>query len=48
MEVMNLLRDSGYLKIALVGLETLPAPAAPAAGNAPTAAPAVPATGANP
>jgi biopolymer transport protein ExbD len=25
MEVMNLLRDSGYLKIALVGLETLPA-----------------------
>ncbi|MBP2548492.1 biopolymer transport protein ExbD [Neorhizobium galegae] len=24
MEVMNLLRDSGYLKIALVGLETLP------------------------
>ncbi|CDZ53663.1 TonB system transport protein ExbD [Neorhizobium galegae] len=55
MEVMNLLRDSGYLKIALVGLETLPAPAAPAApaamtppGNAPTAAPAVPATGGNP
>ena len=32
MEVMNLLRDAGYLKIALVGLETLPgaAPAAPA------------------
>jgi biopolymer transport protein ExbD len=28
MEVMNLLRDAGYLKIALVGLETLPAPAA--------------------
>ncbi|MFN7008878.1 MAG: TonB system transport protein ExbD [Allorhizobium sp.] len=25
MEVMNLLRDAGYLKIALVGLETLPA-----------------------
>lgn len=52
MEVMNLLRDSGYLKIALVGLETLPAPAAPAgtmpAGNAPAAAPAVPATGGNP
>ncbi|TRL40494.1 TonB system transport protein ExbD [Rhizobium straminoryzae] len=24
MEVMNLLRDAGYLKIALVGLETLP------------------------
>ena len=55
MEVMNLLRDSGYLKIALVGLETLPAPAAPGApaamtpaGNAPVAAPAVPATGGNP
>lgn len=27
MEVMNLLRDAGYLKIALVGLEGLPAPA---------------------
>ncbi len=26
MEVMNLLRDAGYLKIALVGLEGLPAP----------------------
>ncbi|MBT9371552.1 TonB system transport protein ExbD [Rhizobium sp. CSW-27] len=37
MEVMNLLRDAGYLKIALVGLETVPgaAPplAAPAAGQ---------------
>jgi biopolymer transport protein ExbD len=30
MEVMNLLRESGYLKIALVGLETLPG-ATPAA-----------------
>ena len=31
MEVMNLLRDAGYLKIGLVGLETLPpAGAAPA------------------
>jgi len=29
MEVMNLLRDAGYLKIALVGLETAPAAAAP-------------------
>lgn len=49
MEVMNLLRDSGYLKIALVGLETLPAPAVPApAGNAPAVAPTVPATGGNP
>lgn len=26
MEIMNLLRDAGYLKIALVGLETLPQP----------------------
>ncbi|MEH6690840.1 MAG: TonB system transport protein ExbD [Pseudorhizobium pelagicum] len=32
MEVMNLLRDAGYLKIALVGLEGVPAAAAPAAG----------------
>jgi len=45
MEVMNLLRSSGYLKVALVGLEGAPsasAPAAvpvstPAAGIAPTA-----------
>lgn len=46
MEVMNALRDAGYLKIALVGLETLPAPvspemapgeAAPAAGTTGTA-----------
>ena len=36
MEVLNLLRDTGYLKIGLVGLETLPAPSsAPAAGPAP-------------
>lgn len=44
MEVMNLLRDAGYLKIALVGLETLPAPVSapvapatsePSAGTAP-------------
>ena len=33
MEVMNLLRASGYLKVALVGLETLPADATPAAGQ---------------
>ncbi|MGF9565201.1 TonB system transport protein ExbD [Neorhizobium sp. JUb45] len=54
MEVMNLLRDAGYLKIALVGLESLPAPipaqdgAVPA--TAPVAAPAAPAPagGANP
>ncbi len=53
MEVMNLLRDAGYLKIALVGLETLPAPqAAPAAaapGQVPAATPAAtPATGTHP
>ena len=45
MEVMNLLRTAGYLKIALVGLEALPgAPAAtPAAGTLPApAAPAAP------
>ncbi|CAD7030311.1 TonB system transport protein ExbD [Pseudorhizobium endolithicum] len=39
MEVMNLLRDAGYLKIALVGLETLPG-AAPAATAGQPAAPA--------
>ena len=58
MEVMNLLRDAGYLKIALVGLETLPAPqAAPAAPGQtpalPSAAPPAspqpaPAAGTNP
>ncbi len=53
MEVMNLLRDAGYLKIALVGLETLPAPqAAPAAaapGQVPATTPAAtPATGTHP
>jgi biopolymer transport protein ExbD len=36
MEVMNLLRGAGYLKIALVGLETVPADAsAPQPGSAP-------------
>jgi len=39
MEVMNLLRDAGYLKIALVGLETLPGAAAPAAQPAAPASP---------
>ena len=34
MELMNLLRDAGYLKIALVGLETLPGAQAPAAAPA--------------
>ena len=33
MGVMNLLRASGYLKVALVGLETAPVTAAPAAGR---------------
>ena len=46
MEIMNLLRDAGYLKIALVGLETVPAATAPAA--LPQAAPASPATGGTP
>ena len=35
MEVMNLLRAAGYLKIALVGLETLPQPATDADDGAP-------------
>ncbi|WP_165216260.1 TonB system transport protein ExbD [Affinirhizobium pseudoryzae] len=34
MQVMNLLRDAGYLKIGLVGLETLPGSAAPPQGAA--------------
>jgi biopolymer transport protein ExbD len=38
MEVMNLLRDAGYLKIALVGLETVPAASAPADAAAAPAA----------
>ena len=44
MEVMNLLRTAGYLKVALVGLEGGdPAPAAPAASPAaPPAAGTVP------
>jgi biopolymer transport protein ExbD len=40
MTVMNLLRDAGYLKIALVGLETTGA--APAASSSDTEAPAIP------
>jgi biopolymer transport protein ExbD len=49
MEVMNLLRNSGYLKIALVGLETLPAPAAaPAAAQPAGAQPAAPAAAPTP
>jgi biopolymer transport protein ExbD len=45
MEVMNLLRDSGYLKIALVGLE---AASGAQAAQAPAAAPPAPATGGAP
>ena len=41
METLNLLRDIGYLKIGLVGLETLP----PAGGAPPAAAPATSAPG---
>ncbi|MDG4893095.1 TonB system transport protein ExbD [Mesorhizobium sp. WSM4976] len=41
MEVMNLLRGAGYLKVALVGLET-------AGGVGGQATPGTPATGANP
>ncbi len=39
MEVMNLLRDAGYLKIALVGLESLPMPQGAAEPTAPVAGP---------
>jgi biopolymer transport protein ExbD len=46
MEVMNLLRDAGYLKIALVGLEGVPA--APAAAPAAGAATTGPAAGSSP
>jgi len=47
MEVMNLLRDSGYLKIALVGLEAAPGgQAAPAPAAAPPSP--APATGGAP
>lgn len=40
MEVMNLLRSSGYLRIALVGLEALPAPGGAEAGGATVTQPA--------
>ena len=40
MEIMNMLRDSGYLKIALVGLENAAAAAQPAPSAAGTPAPA--------
>ncbi|KKX31594.1 TonB system transport protein ExbD [Rhizobium sp. LC145] len=49
MEVMNLLRDAGYLKIALVGLESVSsAAAAPAPGAAQPPAAAPPAGGGAP
>lgn len=49
MEVMNLLRDAGYLKIALVGLESVSsATATPAPSAAQPAAPAPPAAGGAP
>ncbi|MFG1349418.1 TonB system transport protein ExbD [Xanthobacter autotrophicus] len=49
MEVMNLLRSAGYLKVALVGLEGEAAPVPPAAGSVPAPAPATaPAPGARP
>jgi biopolymer transport protein ExbD len=51
MRIMNLLREAGYLKIALVGLETVGASApaaAPAQAPAQTPAPAVTAPGATP
>lgn len=40
MEVMNLLRGAGYLKIALVGLETISQPPAAADGETPAPQPA--------
>ncbi|RCS23754.1 TonB system transport protein ExbD [Phyllobacterium salinisoli] len=40
MNVMNALRQAGYLKIALVGLETVPSAAAPAAAPSPGGSPA--------
>lgn len=43
MEIMNLLRDAGYLKIALVGLENVGA-ASPPANAAQPAAPTAPGT----
>ncbi|MFG1479364.1 TonB system transport protein ExbD [Xanthobacter sp. V4C-4] len=47
MEVMNLLRTAGYLKVALVGLEGPPSAAAPAASaSLPAASATLPAAGA--
>ena len=43
MEIMNLLRDAGYLKIALVGLENAAAASQPAGAAQPSGQPAAPA-----
>jgi biopolymer transport protein ExbD len=43
MEIMNLLRDAGYLKIALVGLENAAVATQPAGSAQPLGQPAVPA-----
>lgn len=43
MEIMNLLRDAGYLKIALVGLENAAAASQPAGAAQPSDQPAAPA-----
>ena len=42
MDMMNLLRKAGYLKIALVGLDSGQAPAEPAPSATPTSAPSTP------
>ncbi len=42
MDMMNLLRKAGYLKIALVGLDLGQAPAEPAPSATPTSAPSTP------
>jgi len=48
MEIMTLLREGGYLKLALVGLETLPAAAVTPGGGAVAAPAAAPVSGAAP
>ncbi|OCW57465.1 TonB system transport protein ExbD [Hoeflea olei] len=48
MDVMNLLRQAGYLKIALVGLESLPQPVGDEGGTAAPESPASDAAGGRP
>ncbi|MBB3996765.1 TonB system transport protein ExbD [Aureimonas pseudogalii] len=48
MEIMNALRDAGYLKIALVGLENAASESTSPAAPGPTAAPASPAPAGSP